>query len=204
MQRTSLFLTILCLVYSQLSFGHNPTETDSELSMHPNYFSFQIEMPNSLIDAVKKAFPILDRTNSSDTMKAYTEKYLRANIKVWEQKQLLEPVSVLMGDGSHSHSLWVEFRYAARDLSALTVENTVLFNQFSKQKNYHRVTFPDGTIKRFLTNAEQASFSLAAASMTLPTRGFSAWPYLLLGTILVLLIALRIRVYYKERKVTAT
>ncbi|RMG64854.1 MAG: hypothetical protein D6722_16535 [Bacteroidetes bacterium] len=141
--------------------AHSPQETYARLIWEADQLRMKIELPWAFRQAVFARFPELEQASSRAQLEDGFREYLAENIRVWQGKTRLQPTTIALGDGQHSHSLSVRllFPVTAGALPDLEIENRLLFNLFDQAQNHHSWQLSQAGKGRFISTPQQARFA---------------------------------------------
>ncbi len=152
---------LCCILLCMLSFSlaaHSPSESHSTLEIKEQQLVVQIELPWSFVNAVKQAFPIAGSLKTKNEFMPYVHKYLDQNFTIRKEGEEVSIANIKEQAGAHSHSSVMVLTFEVASSDQLAIENTIMFNLNSEQKNYHKILNTDSSDWMYLTKQEQASF----------------------------------------------
>ena len=110
-------------------------------------------MPSKLL------FPDLDTKNTTDDEAyIYLQKYIHQNFILIQNDISIIATYFQLIPQEHGHSFVCEITYPKTDLLGLKIQNTLLFNLFKNQKNYHKIKPNQDVEYNFTTTINQQAF----------------------------------------------
>jgi len=150
-------IVIMCLFITN-GFAHDANKSFFKIQQKVDFVEVQAEFPWSLRNAVLEAFPELENSNNQKDFDTAFFKYIDANFSIRNGKALLSLVSVKAVDSpGHSHQNNFVFVFAGNNFD--TVTNTIMFNIYENQENYHEVEV-NNQHEEFVTTPKSTSFRL--------------------------------------------
>ena len=175
-------------------FAHDANKAFFKIQQKDDVVEVQAEFPWSIRNAVLDAFPELENSNSQNDFDTAFFKYINDNFSISKGEGLLSLVSVKeVNSQGHSHQNTVVFLLAGNNFDAIT--NTVMFNIFSNQKNYHEVDINKQHLE-FITTTKKTSFKI---NLNVPSK--SSIGKDTIGILLVLIFSILITfLFFKYRR----
>ena len=157
MKRIHYVIVMMCLFITS-GFAHDANKSFFKIEQKNNVVEVQAEFPWSIRNAVMEAFPELESSNNKKDFETAFFNYIDANFSIRNSNVLLSLVSVKEVDiQSHSHQNNFVFVFAGNNFD--TVTNTVMFNIYDNQKNFHDVEI-NKEYEEFVTTSENTSFKI--------------------------------------------
>ena len=181
--KSALLVFLLIMVSFPRSYAHNPSETFTSISFVQDNLQVTIEVPWTIADAIRKEFEV--ESTSKEKFLDLAQEYLKQNFKIQSGNSLLVANNIEIIELDDGHSALYKVDYTASTLEDLKVVNTLLFNIQSEQRNYHKINYPDGRSKSFVTTVDQNHFS-TEDSETDAGKG-SVWKWIVAGIALLLI-----------------
>ncbi len=150
-------VVIMCLFITN-GFAHDANKSFFKIQQKVDFVEVQSEFPWSIRNAVLEAFPELENSNNQKDFDTAFFKYIDANFSIRNGKALLSLVSLKAVD-SHGHSHQNNFVFVFAGNNFDTVTNTIMFNIYDNQENYHEVEI-DKQHMEFVTITENMSFKI--------------------------------------------
>lgn len=136
-----LFKTLCCLlVFSSGLYAHKTNEAFFRIVPKESVIEVETEFPWTLRNALLKFRPALENASDRSEFQIAFIDYLKANLKLIDSNgEFLDFVKfeeIKNLGNSHQNSYIITYKGTAFE----KIENTLLFNIFDNQVNYHRIT----------------------------------------------------------------
>lgn len=187
--------SLFFLVFLTFSLkAHNPSETYTDLTYKNGQLTITMELPWSIAAAVKKANPNLGQVSNNAFLDLAVH-YIKNHFKVIKDGESIPIEGPVKVPEEFSHSATLIFSCPVQQLEGLRIENTIMFNFSTKEKNYHRVIFADGSSHKFVTSPTARSFIISDKT---EEAGLGT-SYLILALYLIVVIGIIVWNMYKKR-----
>lgn len=190
---------LLGLFFSGVVYGHNPKETYSVIALQDEQLFVRLEAPWSLQRAVKETYPEAKQGISAEASESYAKQYVLKCFRIYKNGVAIDPTRIELGKGEHSHSYSINLTYPITDLSDLAISNSLLFDLYPKQKNYHKINFADGKTSSFTTSVKTPRFHLSSVA-ALKGSPWDMYSFVFVGLVLVLGVSYQLASRRTERQ----
>ena len=147
----------MCLCITN-GFAHDANKAFFKIQQKDSVVEVQAEFPWSVRNAVLNAFPELENSNLQSDFDDAFFKYITTNLKISNGEEFLPLVSVkAVKFEGHSHQNNFVIVYAGNNFNTIT--NTLMFNIYNNQKNYHNVLIENKAIE-YQTTLKTTSFNI--------------------------------------------
>ncbi|WP_299100720.1 hypothetical protein [uncultured Winogradskyella sp.] len=188
--RFFLYFTIL---FSTFSFAHDANKSFFKIQQKDNNVEVQAEFPWSIRNAIIEEFPTLENSNLNSDFKNAFFQYIERHFQIVHGNSTLKLISVEeVAHSGHSHQNNFVLLFEGKTFD--TIKNTILFNVYKDQENYHELIIEPNSIK-FITSLNSNTFRLQAASKVNSNIQF------LLGFILLCVVVVPLWMKYKRHNI---
>jgi len=161
MTKTLYVIVLICLFISN-GFAHDANKAFFKIQQKDNIVEVQAEFPWSLRNAILEAFPELENSKSQEDFNNAFFKYLSTNLEIKNGDSILELLSIneATHEGhSHQNNFIIQYKGNAFDF----ITNTMMFNVYDNQKNYHDIIVGTEHLK-FIASQDSSSFEVRSTS----------------------------------------
>lgn len=161
MTKTLYVIVLICLFISN-GFAHDANKAFFKIQQKDNIVEVQAEFPWSVRNAILEAFPELENSKSQEDFNYAFFKYLSTNLEIKNGDSILELLSIneATHEGhSHQNNFIIQYKGNAFDF----ITNTMMFNVYDNQKNYHDIIVGTEHLK-FIASQDSSSFEVRSTS----------------------------------------
>ncbi|NRD19741.1 hypothetical protein HNV08_06745 [Winogradskyella eckloniae] len=185
------FFLVVTLIFSTFSFAHDANKSFFKIQQKGQNVEVQAEFPWSIRNAVIKAFPDLENSNLQSDFEAAFFQYIDHHFQIAHGNSALKLVAVEeVAHSGHSHQNNFVLLYEGNAFD--TIKNTILFNIYKDQENYHEILIEPNSIK-FITSIDADTFKLQDTSAENYNDLF------LIGLVLLSVVVVFLGIAYKRR-----
>ena len=186
------FLLILFISISTLGFAHDANKAFFKIQQKENIVEVQAEFPWSIRNAVVEAYPRLESSKNQEDFDAAFFEYVKSNFQLRQNNSVLELISIEY-DTQQGHSHQSNFVFVFEGNQVDSIKNTMMFNTYVNQENYHDILLDTGHIK-FITSKDSSSFQMESSSQT------SFGNTIAIGLLIVVVIVIGLFLYIRLKK----
>ncbi|WP_179320436.1 DUF6702 family protein [Winogradskyella helgolandensis] len=179
----SRFLLFIFVTLSTFSFAHDANKAFFTIQQKEAMVEVTAEFPWSIRNALIDASPELENAKSQNDFDTAFFEYVQNNFQIRNNGSSLKLLSV--NDASHKgHSHQTNFVFLFQGTEFDDIKNTMMFNIYKDQENFHDVLFKNGHLK-FITSLGLNSFEIVPSSSDL--GGIIKMGLLLMGFIVLVI-----------------
>ncbi|WP_178984005.1 DUF6702 family protein [Winogradskyella helgolandensis] len=179
----SRFLLFIFVTLSTFSFAHDANKAFFTIQQKESMVEVTAEFPWSIRNALIDAYPKLENSKSQNDFDTAFFEYVNNNFQIENNGSRLKLLSV--NDASHKgHSHQTNFVFLFEGNEFDVIKNTMMFNIYKDQENFHDVLFQKEHIK-FITSLDLESFEIVPSSSDL--GGIMKMGLLLMGFIVLVI-----------------
>ena len=186
------FLLILFISISTLGFAHDANKAFFKIQQKENIVEVQAEFPWSIRNAVVEAYPRLESSKNQEDFDAAFFEYVKSNFQLRQNNSVLELISIEY-DTQQGHSHQSNFVFVFEGNQVDSIKNTMMFNTYVNQENYHDILLDTGHIK-FITSKDSSSFQMESSSQT------SFGNTIAIGLLIAVVIVIGLFLYIRLKK----
>ncbi|MBU2929694.1 DUF6702 family protein [Winogradskyella psychrotolerans] len=158
----SRFLLFIFVTLSTFSFAHDANKAFFTIQQKEAIVEVTAEFPWSIRNALIDASPGLENAKSQNDFDTAFFEYVQNNFQIRNNGSSLKLLSV--NDASHKgHSHQTNFVFLFEGTEFDDIKNTMMFNIYKDQENFHNVLFQKEHIN-FITSLDLESFKMAPNS----------------------------------------
>ena len=174
------------MVFASSVFSHDANKAFFNIQQKGNLVEVKSEFPWSIRNALLEANPELENSKSKADFDAAFFDYVKTNFELRNGNSILKLIAVeevLHNEHSHANAFVFLFEGIAFD----TIKNTLMFNAYKDQENYHDVLIDDEHLK-FITSTDASIVVVQSISegsfRNRITIGLIVVAFCVLGTVL--------------------
>ena len=186
------FLLILFISISTLGFAHDANKAFFKIQQKENIVEVQAEFPWSIRNAVVEAYPRLESSKNQEDFDAAFFEYVKSNFKLRQNNSVLKLISIEY-DTQQGHSHQSNFVFVFEGNQVDSIKNTMMFNTYVNQENYHDILLDTEHIK-FITSKDSSSFQMESSSQT------SFGNTIAIGLLIAVVIVIGLFLYIRLKK----
>ena len=150
--RLSTCIILLFMAFSSLGFAHDANKAFFNIQQKDNLVEVKSEFPWSIRNALLEAYPELEDSKSKADFDTAFFDYVKTNFELRNGNSILKLIAVDEAThNEHSHANAFVFLFEGDAFDA--IKNTLMFNIYKDQENYHDVLIKGEHLK-FITSPE--------------------------------------------------
>lgn len=188
------YVLVLMWLFVFNGFAHDANKSFFKIYQNGDFVEVEAEFPWSIRNAVLKEFPGLENSNNQKDFDAAFFDYISSNFSISSGNNFLSLLSIkaIAKDG-HSHQNNFRFVFIGNNFD--TVTNTIMFNIYENQENYHEVEL-NNQHEEFLTTPKNTLFKIHLDSDSESSKGNNTI-VILFALVFIVLMSL---LFFENRK----
>lgn len=149
-----ILIYLFSLIFVTKVLAHDPNKAFFTISQNEHFTEVKAELPWTVRDDLIASAPLLQKSRLKSDFEHEFFRYVEKNLILTDNLgQVMKLVEVKELDNSgHSHQGNYIFKFEGK--TPVKIRNTILFNSYTTQKNYHRFNLEDFKMDFIITPHE--------------------------------------------------
>ncbi|EPR72172.1 hypothetical protein ADIWIN_3011 [Winogradskyella psychrotolerans RS-3] len=185
-------IVLLFFAFTSLGFAHDANKAFFNIQQKDNLVEVKSEFPWSIRNALLEANPELENSKNKADFDAAFFDYVKTNFELRNGDSILKLIAVeevMHYEHSHANAFVFLFEGIAFD----AIKNTLMFNAYKDQENYHDVLIEDEHLK-FITSPDSSVVVVQSVSRR------SGGNTIKIGLILIIICVLGVFLWIQRKK----
>ncbi len=139
--------------------AHNPNEAFFTISVNGNFTEIVAELPWSVRNDLILSYPELENSKNDQDYKDAFQEYIQKKLILRNTRGEVLPFVNAIEEKHNGHSHQNNFRITFEGTRLYLIENSILFDSYINQKNYHFL-MKENEKHTFVTSKESPSFTI--------------------------------------------
>jgi hypothetical protein len=142
-----------------VAYGHDPRQSFFIIHSDAESTEIHAEFPWSIRNALLDVYPNLESSGDRSAFDSMFFIYIKDNLLLYDDQDNLIPLSVIRKLPETGHSHQADYLLIYTDGQPFRIENTIMFNLYADQKNFHSGEVYDIPLN-FITTSSQPVYQI--------------------------------------------